>query len=251
MAEKREKNRVIEIEDLSFSYGETTALTDVSFYVNERDFFGIIGPNGGGKTTLLRIILGLEHVKRGKVTVFGKRPAESFSKIGYVPQYAKFDFNFPITVWDVVLSGRLSRAPLFGGYRAEDKEIAEEALSTFGIAHLKGRKLGSLSGGERQRVLIARALVSQPELLLLDEPTSSVDVGAEGNIYEILEDLNRDITIVIVSHDVSFITSHVKKVACVNKSLVCHPAQKITSSDIDALYHAPMHLIDHKHNIEE
>lgn len=239
------KDIIINIKNLSFSYGETPALKNVTFSIAENDFFGIIGPNGGGKTTLLRIILGLETPGSGSVLVGNARPGTSSTLIGYVPQFAKFDFNFPIKVNEAVLTGRLSLAPLFGGYRKADRDAADEAMEAVGVSHLVSRHLGSLSGGERQRVLIARAIVSRPKVLLLDEPTAHVDLGAEESIYELLGKLNRDITIVMVSHDVGFITRYVKKVACINRTLVCHPAQKITAKDIEKLYHEPMHIVDH------
>jgi zinc transport system ATP-binding protein len=243
--QKRERRKVIQAKNVSFSYASQPALEKITFDVIEKDFFGIVGPNGGGKTTLLKLILGLLTPMKGEISVFGKNPKESRKMIGYVPQYAKFDFDFPINVEEVVLTGRLGRSTVFGPYRADDRAAAYEAIKSVGITHLSGRRLGSLSGGERQRTLIARALVSDPSLLLLDEPTASVDIGAEESIYELLKELNNRITIILVSHDIGFVTSYVDKVACINKSLVCHPASKITTQDIFSMYGEPVHHIHH------
>lgn len=240
-----ERKKIILAKNLSFSYASQTALDKVSFVVYEKDFFGIVGPNGGGKTTLLKLILGLLQPEKGEISVFGKPPKESRKMIGYVPQYARFDFDFPISVEEVVLTGRLGISTVFGPYRAEDRAAAYEAIKAVGVTHLSGRRLGSLSGGERQRVLIARALVSNPSLLLLDEPTASVDIGAEESIYELLKALNSRITIVLVSHDIGFVASYVDKVACINKTLVCHPASKLTSQDILSMYGEPVHHVHH------
>lgn len=240
-----ERKKIILAKNLSFSYASQTALDKVSFVVYEKDFFGIVGPNGGGKTTLLKLILGLLQPEKGEISVFGKSPKESRKMIGYVPQYARFDFDFPISVEEVVLTGRLGISTVFGPYRAEDRAAAYEAIKAVGVTHLSGRRLGSLSGGERQRVLIARALVSNPSLLLLDEPTASVDIGAEESIYELLKALNSRITIVLVSHDIGFVASYVDKVACINKTLVCHPASKLTSQDILSMYGEPVHHVHH------
>jgi zinc transport system ATP-binding protein len=243
------KKRIIEFQKVNYSYENNPAVENITFSITEKDFFGIIGPNGGGKTTILKLMLGLISPQRGTVRVFGKDPRLSHQLIGYVPQYATFDFDFPISVEEVVLAGRLSRAPLFGGYGIIDKKAAMEAMDAVGIADLSHRALGSLSGGQRQRVLIARAIVSHPEILLLDEPTANIDIGIEESIYELLKKLNTEITVILVSHDVGFITGYVKKVACINRSLVCHPASKLRESDIAAMYQAPMHFINHKHKI--
>jgi zinc transport system ATP-binding protein len=247
--QKRERRKVIQAKNVSFSYASQPALEKITFDVIEKDFFGIVGPNGGGKTTLLKLILGLLTPMNGEISVFGKNPKESRKMIGYVPQYAKFDFDFPINVEEVVLTGRLGRSTVFGPYRAEDRAAAYEAIKSVGVTHLSGRRLGSLSGGERQRALIARALVSDPSLLLLDEPTASVDIGAEESIYELLKELNKRITIILVSHDIGFVTRYVDKVACINKSLVCHPASKLTTQAIFSMYGEPVHHIHHDKKI--
>jgi zinc transport system ATP-binding protein len=243
--QKSERRKIIQFKNVSFSYASQPALEKITFDVIEKDFFGIVGPNGGGKTTLLKLILGLLMPMRGEISVFGKNPKESRKMIGYVPQYAKFDFDFPINVEEVVLTGRLGCSTVFGPYRAEDRAAAYEAIKSVGITHLSGRRLGSMSGGERQRALIARALVSDPSLLLLDEPTASVDIGAEESIYELLKELNDRITIILVSHDIGFITRYVDKVACINKTLVCHPASKVTTQTILSMYGEPVHHIHH------
>lgn len=243
--QRRERKRVVQAKNVSFFYSSQPALERVTFDILEKEFFGIVGPNGGGKTTLLKLILGLLTPMKGEISVFGKNPKEARKMIGYVPQYARFDFDFPISVEEVVLTGRLGHSRIFGPYKAEDRASAYEAIQAVGITHLSGRRLGSLSGGERQRTLIARALVSDPSLLLLDEPTASVDIGAEENIYELLKKLNDRITIVLVSHDIGFVTRFVDKVACINKTLICHPATRLTAQDILSMYGETVHHIHH------
>ena len=206
----------------------------------------MVGPNGSGKTTLLRILLGLIHPLRGNVRVFGQPPERARHLVGYVPQHADLDSSFPISVVDVVLIGRLGKAPRFGRYRKTDRQAAEEAMEKVEIHDLRNRRFGALSGGQKQRVLMARALVGKPDLLLLDEPTTSIDGRVEQDIYELLKRLNEKVTIILVSHDLGFISSYVKHVACVNRRLVCNPTDEITGGVIEACYGAPVHMIKHK-----
>lgn len=240
-----QNKEVVKIEHVDFDYDGHLVLEDITLTVQEGDFIGVVGPNGSGKTTLLKIILGLIHPLRGKVQVFGRTPERGRHLIGYVPQHAELDTSFPISVMDVVLIGRLGQAPMIGRYRKSDRQAAEEAMQGTEISDLRSRRFGTLSGGQKQRVLMARALVGKPELLLLDEPTASIDGRVEQDIYHLLKKLNETVTIVLVSHDVGFISTYVNKVACVNRRLVCNPADHMTGDAIEACYSGPIHMLKH------
>ncbi len=241
-----QKKTVVEISHVDFGYEGTLVLEDITLSIRDGDFLGVVGPNGSGKTTLLKIILGLLHPVRGKVRIFGKTPEQGRHLIGYVPQRADLDTTFPISVMDVVLIGRLGQAPVLGRYRKNDRLAAEEAMEEAEIFELRNRRFGTLSGGQKQRVLMARALVGNPELLLLDEPTSSIDGRVEQDIYELLRKLNEKVTIILVSHDLGFISAYVTQVACVNRRLVCNPTEQITGDVIEACYSGPVHMLKHK-----
>jgi zinc transport system ATP-binding protein len=241
-----EGKAAVEVDHVDFAYDGNLVLEDITLRVEERDFLGVVGPNGSGKSTLLKIILGLLQPIRGKVRVFGGSPERSRRLIGYVPQHANLDSTFPISVMDVVLIGRLGRAPILGRYGKRDRQAAEEAMKKAEILDLKHRRFGTLSGGQQQRVLLARALVGSPELLLLDEPTASVDGRVEQDIYHFLKRLNKKVTIVLVSHDLGFISTYVNRVACVNKRLVCNPTEQITGDIIEACYSGPVRILQHK-----
>jgi zinc transport system ATP-binding protein len=242
----KEKKEIVRIKDVWFDYDGVTVLENISLSIKEHDFLGIIGPNGGGKTTLLKIMLGLLSPSKGEVTVFGGEPFQTRRDIGYVSQGGPFDNEFPINVWDAVLMGRLSHTGLFKRYREKDEEAVHEALETVEILGLRERPIGRLSGGERQRVFIARALASEPRLLLLDEPTSHVDVQMQAGIYDLLEKLHKKVTIVLVSHDTGTIYSHVEKIACLNRQLFYHDAKEITIKSLEEVYHhCPVEMIAH------
>ncbi|NLA58656.1 MAG: ABC transporter ATP-binding protein [Firmicutes bacterium] len=210
---------VVAVTDVDFTYGSGNTLQGVNLQVTEGEFLGVIGPNGGGKTTLLKLMAGLLAPVRGQVRVFGQPPARSGKLIGYVPQFADVDRTFPITVQDVVLMGRLGLTGFLGGYREEDKKAARRVMEQMGIWELRQRRLGNLSEGQRQRVLIARALAGEPRLLLLDEPTASVDAEAEAAITQVLGSLRKSITIIMVSHDFRLLKSHVDRIVYVNRRL--------------------------------
>ena len=241
-----QKKAVVEITQVDFSYDGDLVLEDITLSVEQGDFLGVVGPNGSGKTTLLKIILGLVHPLRGKVRVFDQVPERARQLIGYVPQHADLDASFPVSVMDVVLIGRLGKAPMLGRYRKNDRQAAEEAMRQVEIYDLRSHRFGTLSGGQKQRVLMARALVGQPELLLLDEPTASIDGRVEQGIYELLKKLNEDVPIILVSHDLGFISTYVNRVACVNRRLVCNPTEHITGDVIEACYSGPVHMLKHK-----
>jgi len=216
---------IIEIENLSFSYEKQTVLEDINLTVEERDFLAIIGPNGGGKSTLLKLILGIKSAKKGNIKTFGKKPKKNLSKIGYVPQNTNVNINFPIKVIEVVMMGHIgTKRPLFG-YAKEEKMCAMGVLEQVGMERFANEKIGSLSGGQRQRVMIARALCAHPQILILDEPTASIDIDGQKQIYKLLKDLNRYITIIVVSHDISVIMQYANKVVHINKRLTNHEAQ--------------------------
>lgn len=242
---------VILIKGLSFSYDGVQALEDVNLNIDEKDFVWVVGPNGGGKTTLLKLILGLLHPRKGKVRVFGKPPEASRSRIGYMPQYAHLDNRFPVNVLDVALMGRLGNGRKFGPFRTRDKFAAEKALGEVGLLNLRNRPFSALSGGQRRRLLIARALASEPDLLILDEPTASLDLLVEKELYELLQRLNERLTIVMVSHDPAFVSKFVKRVVCVNRRVSEHPTCEVNGEFMGDLLGGERRMVRHDQDIEK
>lgn len=235
----------IELRGVSFGFNARPVLEGIELTVPQGEFLGLVGPNGSGKTTLLKLVLGLWQPTSGRVRVLGGAPEAVRQRVGYVPQFAEFERGFPISVETTVLMGRLGRTRMLGGYRRVDREAARAAMAQTQVEDLAARPLDALSGGELQRVLIARALACEPELLLLDEPTASVDFAGERDIFEWLRELNRRMTIVTVSHDVGFISRYVDRVACVNRTLVCHEPKTLTGQRIEELYERPVRMIHH------
>lgn len=227
---------IIEIEDLDFAYNGETVLKDVNLTVRRKDFTAVIGPNGGGKTTLLKLILGLLTPVKGTVRVDGKSPQEASPCIGYVPQDVHTNRSFPITVMDVVLMGNLDPNKRLSRRSAVNRRDALAALERMEMVAHADKKIGMLSGGQRQRVFIARALLSRPKLLLLDEPTASIDTKGQANFYRLLKELNQEITVLVVSHDLLVISRYVKSVACVNKKLHYHDQAEITGDMLETMY---------------
>ena len=242
---------VIEVEKLSFSYDGDPVLQEVNFSVNQGDFACIVGPNGGGKTTLLKLILGLLHPQRGSVRVFGRPPEEIGHRMGYLPQNPRFDPAFPITVMEVVLMGRLRRGlrPVFFSQR--DKELAKKALREVDLYNQRNRSFSTLSGGQRQRVLIARLLASQPELILLDEPAANLDLKAEAELYQLLRELNKRLSLVMVSHDFFFVSSFVNKVICVKGRVMVHSTAEVSQEMVGELYGGEVRMVKHLHHKPE
>ena len=236
---------VVKLENIWVNYNSAPVLEAVNLSIKSDDFLGIIGPNGGGKTTLLKVILGLVTPSQGKVTVLGTPAVKSRRQIGYVPQTTVYDHDFPINVWNVVLMGRYGTTGLLKRYSQKDKDAANKALVTMDITELKNRQVGKLSGGEQQRVLIARALASEPRLLLLDEPTASVDPAMQTEFYEILNQLKKQVSIVLVSHDISAVSIYVNKIACLNRQLFYHGSKEISSDILEATYKCPVQMIAH------
>jgi zinc transport system ATP-binding protein len=215
-------SKILEIENLTFNYDSVNVLENINLSLNEKDFLAIIGPNGGGKSTLLKLILGILQIKNGKITINGQSPSQQLFHIGYVPQNTNINTSFPIKVIEIVLMGHINeKKPLFG-YGKDEIACAMGALAQVGMQEFANAKIGSLSGGQRQRVMIARALCNNPSLLLLDEPTASIDVDGQKQIYELLKELNRYMTIVVVSHDISVTLNYANKVAYINKFLTLH-----------------------------
>lgn len=227
----------IEIRNLSFSYEKTLVLSDVNFSVDAGDFLAIIGPNGGGKSTLMKLIVGLLKPSEGDVRVFGEKVPSKKVSIGYVPQNTNRNLEFPITVAETVSTG----LPL---YKSNPQKV-KEALETVKMESFAGRRLGELSGGERQRVLIARALAADPQILFLDEPSSNIDAQGQEDLYGLLAELNAKMTIVIVSHDLMVLSNHVKSVACVNRTVHFHSGSKITPEMVQSMYGCEVDLIAH------
>jgi zinc transport system ATP-binding protein len=237
-----EKSLIIQLEHVDVSFQDLLVLEDVSLDVSPGDFLAIIGPNGAGKTTLLKVILGLVRPVSGAVRVFGKAPWALNGgrwRIGYVPQVQSVDLTFPVRASEVVLMGRYGRIGLMRRPSSYDRDAAIRAMDRVGIADLADRSIARLSGGQRQRVFLARALANDPELLLLDEPTTGVDVAATESLYELLRGLHDDgITILVVSHDVGVVASYVDGVACVNRRLVAHgrPSEVLGSDELAQMY---------------
>ena len=233
-------SKAISVQNLEFCYFDTPVLKDVSFTVNEGSFIGLIGPNGGGKTTLLKLIMGLLKPKKGSISIFGKSPMQARDCIAYVPQALKYDKDFPISVMEITLTGLLKNLPWYGCYLANDIERAEDALQKVGMLEFKNRPFGRLSGGQAQRVLIARALASNPKLLLLDEPTASVDKNAEAEIYSILKGLQGQITILMVTHNLQAAIELVEELICVQQTATFIPKDKVCEHFALGLYHSPL-----------
>ncbi|EXJ15229.1 metal ABC transporter ATP-binding protein [Imhoffiella purpurea] len=238
---------VIRIRDLSFSYGDTLVLEHVDLSIERGEFVGLIGPNAGGKSTLLRLILGLLDPQIGEISVLGRPPGQMSRQVGYVPQFPSFPRDFPISVEQVVTMGRLGIGSFLGWYRSADREIVRRALSEVDASDLAGRPIGTLSGGQLQRVLMARALAGDPEILILDEPTANIDQRGETSIFDLLARLNARLTILVVSHDIAFISDYVSRVACLNRTLKCHPTTSVDGDAIHQLYGDHVRLIDHSH----
>jgi zinc transport system ATP-binding protein len=250
-------DRVIDIRGLHFAYGAASTLAAIDLQVADGEFLGIVGPNAGGKSTLLKLILGLLHPQAGRIRVLGRSPRAASRMIGYVPQYPSFPRDFPISVAQVVELGRLgaetgpggeSRWALWPGrLTGADRAATRRALDEVEAGDIAERQIGSLSGGQLQRVLLARALASEPRILILDEPTANIDQRLESDIFDLLKGLNARMTILVVSHDIAFISRYVHRVACVNRTLVCHHTDAIDGQVIQSLYGDRVRMIAHTH----
>lgn len=245
---------LIEVKNISYRYDREPVLRQVTLAVPRGDYLGLVGPNGAGKTTLLRIMLGLLKPDQGSVRLFGQdiKQFKGWAKIGYVPQrIAAFEANFPATVSEVVLMGRYGRRGLFQAIAREDKQLANAALEEVGMTAFRQRLIPDLSGGELQRVFIARALASEPEIILLDEPTIGIDQRARAEFYALLKRFNRErrLTLVLVSHDVDMVVKEARHIACLDRALVCHslPGEFLAHSESSKLFKERVKIIAHTH----
>lgn len=236
-------NAVIDMQGVGFAYGLQPVLQDIDLQVSKGEFLAVVGPNAGGKSTLLKVLLGQLQPQYGQVRVLGATPRKARRAIGYVPQYPNFSRDFPISVSEAVALGALGRS----GARRNIQAGVYRALQEAEALDLADRPIGSLSGGQLQRVLLARGLVAEPEILILDEPTANIDQRAEGDIFDRLKRLNRRMTLIVVSHDIAFISSYVDRVACLNRTLICHATSAINSAVIHQLYGDHIHAVAHVH----
>ncbi|MDD3406910.1 MAG: ABC transporter ATP-binding protein [Methanomicrobium sp.] len=236
----------VDVRDVTFFKDGQKILDSINFTIEEGQSYAVIGPNGGGKTTLLKVILGLVKPDSGSVRIYGETPEKNRWLLGYVPQFHTFDFTYPVNVLDMVLLGRLGHIRgIRKKYSENDYENAREALSLLGILDLSDRPLGSLSGGEQQRAIIARAIAGKPKILLLDEPTVYVDSPTEDRFHEILAQLHRKMTIVLITHDIGVLSSDIDVIACLNRKLYTHNTNEITDDMLLSAYKCPVDLIAH------
>lgn len=235
---------IIQVRDVTFAFNHRPVLERVSLEVCAGDFLAVIGPNGGGKTTLLKLMLGLLKPQRGTIRVLGSPPGAASDRIGYVPQNIHVNRAFPVSALDVVLMGKKRRPGQWSRHTAAERTFARDILERLEMGACQDCRVGELSGGQMQRVLIARALAGEPELLFLDEPTANIDSRGQNEFYALLKDLNRTLTIVMVSHDLMMLSSHVTSVACVNQSVHHHNEAEITDAMVD-MYSCPVELLAH------
>jgi len=235
---------LVEIRNLSAGYGQNIVLRDVNLSIQQFDFVGVIGPNGGGKTTLLKALLGLLSPISGEINFSESMTEGNSHRIGYLPQINNIDRKFPVTVFDVVRSGLMSRKRLTGRYNSTENDRANDLMEEMGISGIRMKAIGELSGGQIQRALLCRALVNNPKLLILDEPNTYVDNRFERELYEKLKVLNEKLAILLVSHDLGTISTYVKSYACVNGSLHYHSGNKVTPELLKS-YECPIQIISH------
>ncbi|OOR20414.1 metal ABC transporter ATP-binding protein [Bacillus mycoides] len=249
-------NNILEIEGLTFRYEDRNVLEDINLQVPKGAFLGLVGPNGSGKSTLLKCLLGVLKPKQGSIRLFGidSKKFKEWNKVGYVSQKASsFNSGFPATVFEVVSMGLVSKKGLFRFFTKDDNAKVEKAIADVGMSEFRGRNIGELSGGQQQRVFIARALVSDPELLILDEPTVGIDVKNVASFYEILEDLNKrlGITLILVTHDMGAVTEKVTHVTCLNQHLHFHgnveKFRELEDAEMSILYGHHVHRLEHEH----
>jgi zinc transport system ATP-binding protein len=239
---------LIQFNQLSFSYDSTPVFEGIDACIHRGDFVTILGPNGGGKSTLVKLLIGLLTPTGGTITIAGKSPAAARRLIGYVPQYVSFDTLFPTTVEEAVLTGTMTKG--WGFYTRKNRETARETLDKVGLTDLGKSAFSEISGGQRQRTLIARALASRPEILILDESTSSVDSEVEKQFRELLVQLNKTLTIILVTHDFGFVDKDVSRVFCINHDLVEHPVDGVNEDLISASYGRTVKAVRHNHSLK-
>lgn len=236
-------NAIIEIKNLSAGYDDRTVLRNVNLTVYERDFLGIIGPNGGGKTTLIKCILGLLKPTSGEIILHDHHKA-SFT-MGYLPQYNTIDRKFPISVEEVILSGLSVHKSLHSRFTPEHREKAANVIARMGLEGLERRAIGQLSGGQLQRALLGRAIISDPSVVILDEPSTYIDKRFEARLYELLVEINKECAIILISHDIGTVLQQVKSIACVNETLDYHPDAGVTNEWLEKNFNCPIELLGH------
>ena len=238
-------NTIIQTNGLCAAYDGKTVLSQVDLTVYERDFLGVIGPNGGGKTTLIKCILGLHKPSKGAICFYkdGKEVPEI--TMGYLPQYNNIDRKFPISVYKVVLSGLSKQKPLLSRYTTKHHEQARRIIARMGLEGLENRAIGELSGGQLQRALLGRALVSNPEVVILDEPNTYIDKRFEAKLYSLLEEINRERAIILVSHDIGTVLKNVKTIACVNETVHYHPHTEVPTEWLEEHFGCPIEMLGH------
>ena len=238
---------LIQITDLSASYDNKTVLSHINLTVYEQDFLGVIGPNGGGKTTLVKTILGLHQPDKGQIRFFQDGKETEEINMGYLPQYNSIDKKFPISVYEVVLSGLSKQKSLFKRYTRKRHEQVRRIIAQMGLEGYENRAIGQLSGGQLQRAMLGRALVSNPEVIILDEPNTYIDKRFEAKLYELLEEINQERAIILVSHDIGTVLQNVKTIACVNETLDYHPDTEVPTEWLEEHFGCPIELLGHGH----
>lgn len=236
---------LIQIESLSAAYESRTVLHDVNLCIYEKDFLGIIGPNGGGKTTLIKTILGLLKPSAGKINFYNNNQPVNNISMGYLPQYNSIDHKFPISVEEVILSGLSSKKSLIGPFTNEHHDRVRQVVARMGLEGLEQRAIGQLSGGQLQRALLGRAIASDPQVVILDEPSTYIDKQFEARLYELLSEINHECAIILVSHDIGTVLQNVKSIACVNETLDYHPDTGVTPEWLERNFHCPIELVGH------
>ncbi len=241
------KETIIQLSDISAAYDDKKVLNGVNLSVYERDFLGIIGPNGGGKTTLIKLILGLLKPTSGNIRFFKEGREVPEITMGYLPQYNSIDKKFPISIYEVVLSGLSKEKSLFSKYTPEQHEQVRRIIARMGLEGMEHRAIGELSGGQLQRALLGRALVSNPEVVILDEPNTYIDKRFEAKLYSLLEEINRERAIILVSHDIGTVLKNVKTIACVNETLDYHPDTEVPTEWLEEHFGCPIEMLGHGH----
>ena len=236
---------IIQISELYAAYDEKTVLRNVNLSVYERDFLGIIGPNGGGKTTLIKNILGLHQPQKGKIRFYKEGKEVPEINMGYLPQYNNIDKKFPISVYEVILSGLSKQKSIFRRYSNEQHELVRQMIVRMGLEGMDNRAIGELSGGQLQRALLGRALVSNPEVIILDEPNTYIDKRFEAKLYSLLEDINKERAIILVSHDIGTVLKNVKTIACVNETVHYHPHTEVPTEWLEEHFGCPIEMLGH------
>ena len=239
------KNLLLRLQNISVGYGRKTVLHDIDLCLYEKDFLGIIGPNGGGKTTLIKTILGLVKPQSGQLTFYKDGQPVPRIGMGYLPQYNRIDKKFPISVYEVILSGLNSEKHIWQRFKPEHHERVRQMVEQMGLGGLEHHPAGALSGGQLQRALLGRAIISQPDIVILDEPNTYIDKRFESQLYSLLETINRHSAVVLVSHDIGAVLQNVRTIACVNETLDYHPDTEVPPDWLERHFNCPIDLIGH------